>query len=254
MFVEGRKGSEYELQYYNNAACRRKVVLSVDGLNVITGDTNWTQGYVAGPWETLKIPGWLKDNQSAAKFIFSSVGGSYNQHNDAGDKVNVGVIGCLAFNEKVNISHWYPTYYHQHYHYDNSVWKGAPLYGANHDTFSSSWFEDISNRPRGISSSSVNCCAPAGSQGSLRGIEISSALGASEPDEPLGTGWGNATSFNTTSTTFNAVDTPCQMFTIYYDSRKGLAQRGIKLIEERIMTTINPNPFPGFGGYCPQPK
>src|SRR4051812_41477867 len=85
MYVEGRKGSNYEIVVVNNTVIRKKFVVSVDGLNVISGDKTWERGYVIGPYQTLKIPGWRVDADKVAKFIFSSVNASYNQHNDSGD-------------------------------------------------------------------------------------------------------------------------------------------------------------------------
>ena len=46
IYVEGRRGKEYEIQYQNYFPKRQKIVLSVDGLNVITGDSTWERGYI----------------------------------------------------------------------------------------------------------------------------------------------------------------------------------------------------------------
>src|SRR5580765_4744887 len=71
-YIEGRKGSEYELEYTNPTAHRQKIIVSVDGLNVCSGDNNWEKGYVVEPYQNLIIPGWRKDSDNVAKFIFSS--------------------------------------------------------------------------------------------------------------------------------------------------------------------------------------
>ncbi len=122
-FVEGRKGSSYEIEFNNNSSQRKKIVVSVDGLNVVSGDNDWEQGYVVEPHQRLVIPGWRKDAGNVAKFIFSSLKGSYNQHNDVGNKLNIGVIGCRVFDEVVEQKHPY----HYHYHYNNPYYI-SPYY------------------------------------------------------------------------------------------------------------------------------
>ena len=100
IFVEGRKGSEYEILLHNNTSFRMKAVVSVDGLNILTGDTVWEKGYVVDAFATLKIPGWRINKDQIAKFEFSNLKGSYNSGSP-----NVGVIGVMWFKEIVPITH-----------------------------------------------------------------------------------------------------------------------------------------------------
>lgn len=110
IYVEGRKNSEYSLVLQNYSSKRYKAVISVDGLNILSGDKDWQKGYVLNPFETLKIPGWRIDNSSVAKFKFSSVKDSYNQHNLQGDVENVGVIGCMLFEEEYTSNIYFKDY------------------------------------------------------------------------------------------------------------------------------------------------
>lgn len=77
------------------------VVLSVDGVNVISGETAASQqsGYVLGPWEQTEISGWRKSQQEVAQFYFTALPDSYAARTERPD--NVGVIGAAVFREKV---------------------------------------------------------------------------------------------------------------------------------------------------------
>jgi hypothetical protein len=75
------------------------VVLSVDGVNAVTGDTAaWGQsGYVLSPGESYDITGWRKSDERIAAFEFTSLGDSYAAR--TGRSANVGVIGAAVFRE-----------------------------------------------------------------------------------------------------------------------------------------------------------
>lgn len=211
-YIEGRKGSSYVIRIKNLRSDRKKIVVSVDGLNVISGDNDWTKGYVIGGHEIIDIPGWLKNDQQAAKFVFSDVKKSYNQHNLSGNVNNVGVIGVLVYDEQ-------------------PVNQYIPLSGQ-YRAFGEGGSSDGIGSFSGILRSS-------GSVNNINQLE----------QQSVGTGWGKATDFKTTSVSFNANSYQSQTVTIFYDSRKGLESRGIVL--NRVKN--NPNPFPGYAGYCPEP-
>ena len=62
----------------------------------------------------------------------------------------------------------------------------------------------------------------------------------------VGTGQGDAMVSHSRKTSFDAESTPYKTCIIYYDSRKGLEQRGIILTRQNYL----PNPFPADTGYC----
>src|SRR5665213_2949560 len=72
IWIEGRKKSNYKLVFKNNTASRVKAVFSVDGLNVLTGDATWSDGYAVNAWSEIEVPGWRKDKDGVAEFYFSS--------------------------------------------------------------------------------------------------------------------------------------------------------------------------------------
>lgn len=99
-WVAGNPGNRYALRVVNRSGARILAVLSVDGVNVVTGQTASPDqsGYVLGPWERAEIAGWRKSTQEVAQFYFTALPDSYAARTDRPD--NVGVIGVAAFMEK----------------------------------------------------------------------------------------------------------------------------------------------------------
>ena len=99
-YVAGNPGDRYAVRLHNHSGERVLVVLSVDGVNVVSGETAASQqsGYVLGPWEQTEISGWRKSQQEVAQFYFTALPDSYAARTDRPD--NVGVIGAAVFREK----------------------------------------------------------------------------------------------------------------------------------------------------------
>lgn len=99
-WVPGERGHRYAVRLQNLSARRVLVVVSVDGINAISGEqaTPDQTGYVLYPWQTTDITGWRKSNAEVAQFVFSSPGDSYAQRTGRGD--NLGVVGIAVFKEK----------------------------------------------------------------------------------------------------------------------------------------------------------
>lgn len=99
-YVAGNPGDRYAVRLSNRSNERVLVVLSVDGVNVISGETAASQqsGYVLAPWEQTEIAGWRKSQQDVAQFYFTALPDSYAARTGRPD--NVGVIGAAVFREK----------------------------------------------------------------------------------------------------------------------------------------------------------
>jgi len=226
-WIEGRKGSEFTLFLRNNSHHRRKAVISVDGLNILTGDKNWERGYVLDPWDYIEVPGWRKDASNVAAFEFSSVKNSYNAHNASGDIRNVGVIGAMGFDEIVEVT-VRPTYGYENY-----------------------WMPTGFN---GLATTSLNT----GYTPSLAAAQCSAGLGQNmlrssvQPQANLGTGWGDNKTFNTQNVSYNFHSHESTKTLIYYDDRSGLIRRGV-ITAPTAYNPPEPNPFPGYRDGCPSP-
>lgn len=101
-YVAGEPGHEYEVRICNPSAGRVLAVTSVDGVNVINGQTAAAPqtGYVLDPYGTVEIDGWRKSMDEVAAFYFTSLPDSYAARTGRPD--NVGVIGVAVFRERVS--------------------------------------------------------------------------------------------------------------------------------------------------------
>lgn len=99
LFTPGTPGSRYAIRLSNRSDERVLVVLSVDGVNAITGDTAaWAQaGYVLSPGDSFDITGWRKSDQHIAAFEFTALDDSYAAR--TGRPIHVGVVGAAVFRE-----------------------------------------------------------------------------------------------------------------------------------------------------------
>lgn len=99
-WVAGRPGARYAVALTNRGGARVLTVLSVDGVNAISGETaSWEQtGYVLGPYQRSAITGWRKSADEVAAFHFTALPRSYAAR--TGRPENVGVIGVAVFSER----------------------------------------------------------------------------------------------------------------------------------------------------------
>jgi hypothetical protein len=99
-YVVGTPGSEYQIALRNRLSEELLAVVSVDGINVITGQAAdpSQSGYVLSPRSRLDIQGWRRSLSQTAAFYFTSLGDSYAAR--TGRPENVGVIGVALFRKR----------------------------------------------------------------------------------------------------------------------------------------------------------
>jgi hypothetical protein len=102
-WIAGAPGHRYAVRLANLGAERVLVVLSVDGVNAVSGETAAAaqNGYVLDPWETADIAGWRKSLDDLAAFVFTDLGDSYAARTGRPD--DVGVIGIAVFRERAPV-------------------------------------------------------------------------------------------------------------------------------------------------------
>lgn len=100
-WIAGEPGHRYAVRLANTTGQRVLVVLSVDGVNAVTGQTASPSqaGYVLEPWETAEIAGWRKSYEDIAQFLFTDLPDSYAARTGRPD--DVGVIGIAVFRERM---------------------------------------------------------------------------------------------------------------------------------------------------------
>ena len=100
-WVVGNPGNEYQLSLRSRQGEDLLAVLSVDGVNAITGETASVQqsGYVLGPGGALDVKGWRKDLSRTAAFYFTTLADSYAARTGRPD--HVGAIGVALFRRRM---------------------------------------------------------------------------------------------------------------------------------------------------------
>ncbi len=103
LYIAGMPGHRYAVRLYNRTGARVLTVLSVDGVNAITGQTANPQqsGYVLDAYQSTEVDGWRKDMSEIAQFNFTALDNSYAAR--TGRPNNVGVIGVAVFRERAPI-------------------------------------------------------------------------------------------------------------------------------------------------------
>lgn len=222
-FVAGAPGHRYAVRLVNRSNERVLAVLSVDGVNAISGQTAATQqtGYVLDPYESTEVAGWRKNMNEIAAFEFTTLSESYAAQ--TGRPGNVGVIGLAVFRERVTR----PPVYRNKVDKDRAEGeaKRAPEMPA--------------------------AAPPASTAGA--GAADSMARRESAPvQESLGTGHGDREDSNATYTSFQrASDKPYEVVAVRYDSYRNLVARGVIPRNRPHPRPGQPDPFPG--NFTPDP-
>ncbi len=98
VFIEGIPGSSYAISIEQRFPQKVLVIVSVDGLSVLTGKpaSRNDQGFIM--LTNLNILGWQVDNENAAEFYFTDRSESYAEK--VGEPDNVGVIAAAVYSQK----------------------------------------------------------------------------------------------------------------------------------------------------------
>ena len=105
-YVMGTPGQEYGIRVCNTTGERVLAVMSVDGVNVVSGETASPSqsGYVLSAHECADINGWRKSLAATAAFYFTELPDAYATRTGRPD--NVGVIGVALFRERPQRTVW----------------------------------------------------------------------------------------------------------------------------------------------------
>jgi hypothetical protein len=215
-WVPGTPGHRYAVRLTNTSSERVLVVLSVDGVNAVTGETADPSqaGYVLAPWQSTEINGWRKSLDDVAQFVFTDLPDSYAARTGRPD--DVGVIGIAVFDEARPVAY-----------------QPAPPV--------------LRDRMRGDAArSAAKAAAPAAAESSA-----DSAYGA-VAQQALGTGHGEREWSPVGRTDFvRASVRPAQVVQLRYDDAQSLAALGILPRWQRYDRADGPRAFPA--GFVPDP-
>lgn len=243
LYLAGQPGTRYAIALRNQTGARVMTVISVDGVNVVSGETaGWMQtGYVLDAGRSYEIAGWRKNDREVAAFEFTALGDSYAAR--TGRPANVGAIGLAVFRERpapLPMPASPPVAAEAPYR-DAAGGKDGPRAQAPHSTAAAS---DAPGEARGT-----------GSAASKAQSEASVDRAAPAPAARLGTGHGARETSVVGRTTFERRrDHPDETVTLYYDSRENLVAMGV-IPSPAHAAWPRPLPFPnaGSGGFVPDP-
>lgn len=128
-YIEAKKDSEYAIEIKNNSWEKILTVISVDGLNIIDGETAEPNGsgYVIDKYTSQKFFGFQYSSEKVAKFTFGDLGTGYASSKKDGSEKNSGIIGVRIWNEVPKtspvptIKPYYVDHMHHHYYYDLNI-------------------------------------------------------------------------------------------------------------------------------------
>ena len=255
-WVAGRPGARYAVSVVNRVGERVLAVPSVDGVNVLSGETAaWDQrGYVFSAYERYQITGWRKSNSEIAAFEFSSASSSYA--GQTGRPANVGVIGVALFREQQ------PELPPPAYRTPQSRGSLSPE-SANRETLEPMGSHRDEARESDASSSVPSPAAAAKSRSSevesqdRSESSVGLAKAAPSPDAlrtpKLGTAHGQRETSVVLQTTFTRMQSqPNETISIRYDSLENLIAAGVIRAPARPLL---PNAFPqsDTSSYVPDP-
>ena len=240
-YVIGKPGNEYQIRVANRGRQEILSVVSVDGVNAVSGETaNWEQtGYVLGNYQAFDIRGWRKSAERIAAFYFTEHQNSYAAR--TGRPHNVGVIGVAVFRKKYEppvrieppVRPWPRPYSSE------GSSSGAPMGSARSED------------------APATRAAPAQAEaqsGAMEGRNSGRSDMARAPQKSptLGTGHGRSEESHVTYTSFErATSSPAEIITIHYDTYENLLAQGV-IHRPPVYAQPVPTPFPGQ--FVPDPR
>jgi len=237
-WIEGKQGTEYSISLKNNSWKRQLFVISVDGINVISGkpaDEDTENGYVINGHTSFDLKGFRVNDNDVAAFKFVNKDKSYAKE-IAGSSNNCGVIGVKVYDEKVkdwliggNYNAWVNPYpftkgFDKNPNYSTYCCDSIPLKGDKMVTSS------CNNVLR-------SCAADFSNQ---------------TPDFNIGTGWGSQQTQKVVEVEFE-IGALAATEILYYATRQELTRLGIQFEKKVEVKKTMPSAF-GEKKYCPVPK
>lgn len=230
-WVVGTPGAEYAIRVCNTTGARVLAVMSVDGVNVVSGDSASPSqaGYVLDARECTDINGWRKNLSSVAAFYFTELPDSYAARTGRPD--NVGVIGVAFFRERPQ----------------PMVWKDVPKLAARPSGAPVPRQEAAGGNAaaaEGRADAAAEAQVDSASAARNSQSEVASAAPLPMPLGKIGTGHGAEERSVVQTTRFERESAmPNETVAILYDRRENLIAMGIL---PRPSVARSANPFPAW--------
>jgi hypothetical protein len=269
IFIEAKEDSEYEISIKNSNSFRIECVVGVDGINVISGDTNTEQstGYVIDKYDTLKLKGYRVSDEKVAAFKFTKKGESYASSKSV--NAQNGVINVRCYKEKIEIPKTFQLWEEPLdviikrkrryiYEYDVYPYWPAPYWNQPYSTWCGTTPNTNSTGIAAFNMSNTNCSTEGKlpntvNQCSFQAQTVPDSQNYSQELTPsdhfdMGSSFGTAKESKITHVKFERGDLLGEI-NLYYASRNNLKEKlGINLSNEQKVV------FPqGVSKYCSPP-
>jgi len=192
-YFEAERGENYALRIRNRTDRRVGVLISVDGLNAVSGTRSALSPhepmYVLGPRESTTIRGWRTSLDDVRQFVFVDEERSYASRSDQANG-DMGWIRVLAFEERERIARYR----------DHDGWNEREVGSLNDDTRSQA--------------------APAPGT-------TEKSRGGRSPDSNPGTGWGDKRRDPVRETWFEPMANAGDHLILRYEYERALVELGI---------------------------
>jgi hypothetical protein len=200
-YLEARKGCRYLVRLSNRTGERIGVVLTVDGLNVISGERDRGRGrmYVLDPWRHATVQGWRTSLQDVRRFTFVDEEASYAARSNKAN-ARMGWIEVSVYREK---QRWHPH----------------PL--RDDDAKSSA------DRPAEAGEAGRAEAAPSAPEPMAEGEARSQGKRSARARSYPGTGWGSRAHDPVVLVDFHPERSPSQRTTLRYEYRRALVALGV---------------------------
>lgn len=199
-YVEARQGSRYAVALANRTGERVGVVLTVDGLNAISGERDAGRGrmYVLDPWQRTTVRGWRTSLREVRQFTFVDERASYAARSGQANE-KMGWIEVAAYRERSP--------------YVVSAPRPAPPRPEPYE-------------PEGEATAKSEAPAPSSARDSAEAASPSVLGGARARSYP-GTGWGRRTVDPVVLVSFDPESAPSERVTLRYEYRPALVALGV---------------------------
>ena len=207
-YLEAREGARYAVRLDNRTGERLGVVLTVDGLNAISGQRDasspWTppgRMYILDPWGSTTVQGWRTSLSEVRRFTFVDERASYAARSGKAN-AKMGWIEIATYRERNR--------------FVRRPWQSPEP-----------WVRDRTDEP-GARGKDEPAPPTASSAPETEGRPSARALGRSQAaDSYPGTGWGQASDDPAEVVTFAPEARPSDVVTLRYEYASALRALGI---------------------------
>lgn len=235
-YAETPSSGAYSIRLHNDSAARVEMVLSVDGINALTGEdvSSAQRGWLVPAHGSVTVPGWFRSHSEVAAFTFTGTGtgGGYAEKTGRGTE-NSGAIAVAVFGEA--------------YVAPEQFWWAISGSGVPTKSMpTKSIFRGMGGGRSGVSyTSQVTASMPTMSY-SVTNDNISvncstEAPTTSAPVSDVSTGYGHKVESHSTEVAFNRSSTePIKTLLLHYATRERLISWGINVSKK---PPVGKNPF-----------